>query len=89
MPNTKSAIKQIKTDVGRSLRNKSRKSSIRTFEKKFLMKIEEKDLESAKSFLSQTFCQYDKAAKSNTVHPNHANRKKSRLMAIYSKAGGR
>ena len=89
MPNTKSAIKQVKTDIARRLRNKSRKSSIHTFEKKFLAKIEEGDLDSAKSLLSKTFSQYDKAAKTRILHGNQASRKKSRLMAIYTKASGR
>ena len=85
MPNTKSAIKQIKTDLGRNLRNKSRKSAIHTYEKKFLAKVQEKDMNSAEALLKETISQYDKAAKTGTLHKNQTNRKKSRLTAIYNK----
>ena len=85
MPNTKSAIKQMRTDVARRLRNKSRKSAIHTYEKKFLAKIKENDLDSAQTLLRETVAQYDRAAKAGTLHKNHTNRKKSRLTAIYMK----
>ena len=85
MPNTKSAIKQIKTDVARRLRNRSRKSAIHTYEKKFLAKINENDLNSAEALLRETVSLYDKAAKAGTLHKNHTNRKKSRLTAVYLK----
>ena len=85
MPNTKSAIKQIRTDLRRRLNNKSRKSAIHTFEKKFLSKVKEKDWDSAKVLLSKTLSLYDKAAKVGTLHKNLANRKKSRLTATFNK----
>ena len=88
MPNIKSAKKRMKTDALRALRNKSRKSELRTAEKKFLSSVEVKDLESAKTLLSQVSSLYDKAAKVKTLHKNQANRKKSRLHALFVKIAG-
>ena len=89
MPNIKSAIKRVKTDSVRRICNRARKSSIRTLEKNFLVKIENKDQDSAKSLLSTTASLYDKAAKVGTLHKNQANRKKSRLTAVFIKTFGK
>ena len=82
MPNSKSAIKRMRTDAENNLQNNSRKSTIRTFEKKFKLKVAEKDFDAAKEFLSKTISLYDKAAKTGTFHRNKADRKKSRLTSL-------
>jgi small subunit ribosomal protein S20 len=82
MPNTKSASKHLRTDAKRTLRNRIRKSLIKTTEKKYLAKIEVKDTEGAKLALVECFSALDKAAKAGTIHRNKANRKKSRLNAL-------
>ncbi len=86
MPTNKSAKKRVKTDVGRTLGNKVRKSAIRTYEKKFHAKIAENDLEGANLMLSEVISCYDKAGKNHTFHQNRADRKKSRLTQVYNKA---
>lgn len=81
MPNSRSAAKRLRQDTVRTLRNRIRKSRIKTFEKKFLSCVEAGDLDGARQNLSHCFSSLDKAAKVNTIHKNKANRKKSRLAA--------
>ena len=76
----------MKTDALRNLGNKAKKSEIRTYEKRFLASIKENDLENAGTLLAKTISFYDKAAKTNTVHKNKANRKKSQLTLLLKKA---
>jgi small subunit ribosomal protein S20 len=82
MPNTKSAIKHLRTDAKSTMRNRIRKSLIKTAEKKYLAKIQAKDTEGAKIALVECFSTLDKAAKLNTIHKNKAARKKGRLVAM-------
>ena len=82
MPNSKSALKSVKTDAIRNSRNKAKKSAIHTFEKRFKSKVMEKDFEGAKECLKKTMSLYDKAAKTGTFHKNRADRKKSRLTTL-------
>lgn len=79
----------MKTDVFRNLANKSRKSEIRTCEKKFADKVAENELEAAGKLLSETISCYDKAAKVGTIHKNLANRKKSRLTHMLKNASSK
>lgn len=76
----------MRTDGEKNLQNNSRKSEIRTFEKKFKVKVVEKDFDAAKEILGKTFSLYDKAAKTGTFHRNRADRKKSRLTLFLDKA---
>ena len=86
MPNTKSAIKSVKTDAERNLRNRSEKSRIATSEKKFQAKLDEKDVSGAEEQLKEVFSQLDKAAKHNTIHSTKASRKKARLTQALNRA---
>ncbi|MGB4439908.1 MAG: 30S ribosomal protein S20 [Sedimentibacter sp.] len=86
MANIKSAKKRIliinkKTEV-----NKSRKSEIKTYIKKFEVALAEGNYEKAKEYL--TICEkklYQAAAK-NSIHKNAAARKVSRLTLRLNKA---
>ena len=86
MPNTKSAIKCVKTDKERNLRNRSEKSRLITAEKKFNTKLEEKDVAGAEEQLKEVFSFLDKAAKHNTIHSAKASRKKGRLTQALNRA---
>ncbi|MFA9424230.1 MAG: 30S ribosomal protein S20 [Sedimentibacter sp.] len=85
MANIKSAKKRIliinkKTEV-----NKSRKSEIKTYIKKFEVAMAEGNLEQAKEYL--TICEkklYQAAAK-NSIHKNAAARKVSRMTLQFNK----
>lgn len=86
MPNNKSAIKRMRQSKERHLRNRSRKAALATWEKKFRAKLAEGDLETAAEYLRECSSQYDKAAKTNVVHANKADRKKAQLAKALSAA---
>jgi len=79
LANIKSAKKRIliinkKTEV-----NKSRKSEIKTFIKKFETVLNEGNLEKAKEYLTIIEKKLYQAAAKNTIHKKAASRKVSRL----------
>ncbi len=86
MPNNKTVRKRIKVTNERTIRNKSRKSAIKTFEKKFHSEVKNKNFDLAKTHLSNVSSLYDRAAKIGIIKKNHANRKKSRLALFLQKA---
>lgn len=85
MPNLKSAIKQMRQNDTRRLRNKAYKSEMRTQMKKLLKLIEEANVEKAKSEFSKTISILDKIARKNILHPNNVNHKKISLQAKYNR----
>jgi small subunit ribosomal protein S20 len=80
MPNIKSAIKRVATSNERRAHNAAIKSSMRSAVKAFEATIENNDVEAAKSAYALAAQKLDKAAKSNIIHKNAANRQKSRLV---------
>lgn len=72
MPLIQSAIKKMRKDKVRTLRNKKRENELKTLVKKARR---EKSPENLKA----VFSALDKAAKVNLIHPNKASRLKSRL----------
>ena len=78
MPNIKSAIKRVKVNAKKNLRNRMIKSSTRTTIKKFDSALHH-DLQQAPALLSNSFSALDKAASKGVIHKNAANRKKARL----------
>ncbi len=85
MPNIKSAKKRAKQNIKSYDLNKSKKSTVRTYEKKVRKAVAENKKEEAQQFLSMFFSKIDKAAKTNLFHKNTASRKKSRLTSLVSK----
>ncbi|MCP3964945.1 MAG: 30S ribosomal protein S20 [Lentisphaerae bacterium] len=75
----KSALKRLRTDAIKKMRNKACKSTLKTFEKKFRTAVESKDAEQAGTLLKDCFSKLDKAAKRGTIHKNKANNKKAQL----------
>ena len=63
-----------------------KKSSIRTYEKKIRKFTLEKNIEKATEALKTYFSLVDKASKTNLLHKNTANRKKSRLTSLIKKS---
>ena len=85
MANTKSAQKRATQNEKKRELNHSKKSTIRTFEKKVRSSVTSSNIDVAKD-LYRTFCSLiDKAAKTNLVHRNKANRKKARLASFIKK----
>ena len=78
MPNIKSAMKRVKVNAKKNLRNRMVKSSVRTTIKKFDSALHS-DVRQAPVLLSGSFRALDKAAAKGVIHKNTANRKKARL----------
>jgi small subunit ribosomal protein S20 len=80
LPNTKSAIKQVKVQERRRLRNKSVRSATRTYLKKAETAIKAGEAEASSETVRQAIGALDRAARKGVIHRNAAARSKSRLM---------
>ena len=83
---TKSALKANRQNIKRREHNRQMRSKLRTALKSIRASLDDKDLEGAKSALSQTVSIVDKMATKGIIHRNTAGRYKSRLNARVSKA---
>lgn len=79
MAHSNQARKRIRQNAKRNLRNRSRKSEIKTLTKRIDKLIEEKNLDAATREARLVQKKLDKAAKSNILHQNTADRQKSAL----------
>ncbi|MBP7215815.1 MAG: 30S ribosomal protein S20 [Candidatus Omnitrophica bacterium] len=86
MPRRKTSLKRKRADKKRHLRNTKIKQDLKKTLKKFQALITDKKISEAKAFLVKVFSQLDKAAKKKILHPNKANRKKSRLVKLLAKS---
>ncbi len=77
MPNIKSAEKRVKIIEKKTLQNKSVKSKIATYAKKFKVAVENKDIAVAEVAYKDVVSLLDKAASDNVIHKNSADRKKA------------
>ena len=74
---SKSAAKRLRNSVKTNLRNRARKSELKTLEKSFRAAVAAGEKEAAAE-LSKKFCsRLDKAAKVGTIHANRVANKKS------------
>ncbi|MBO7742504.1 MAG: 30S ribosomal protein S20 [Victivallales bacterium] len=80
-----SAAKHMRADAKKRLMNRSRKSQIHTAENALNAAIEAGNKEAIPALLSRCFSMLDKAAKTNVIHQNKADRKKGRLFARVAK----
>ena len=85
MANNKSAKKRILITAKKTAINKSRKSEIKTYIKKFEAALNSGDIEKAKASLKDIESRLDRAAAKNTIHKNAAARKISRLQTRLNK----
>ena len=79
MANIKSQIKRIKVAERQRLRNKSVKSSLKTYVTKFNTALASGDRAAAETALFAAVKNLDKAAEKGMIHKNNAANKKSRL----------
>ena len=79
MANIKSAKKRIKVIDRQTLENKSLKTKIATYVKKYKVAVDNGEKENAATLLSETFSLIDTAVSKGTLQKATANRKKSRL----------
>jgi small subunit ribosomal protein S20 len=75
----KSAMKRMRQDEKRRLRNVSVKSSLKTYAKHVENLIGRKDATNAELMLRKAVSMLDKAAGKGIIHPNKAARKKAAL----------
>ncbi len=81
MANLKSSQKDIRRIKRRTERNRAAKSRLKTLRKRVEHTIVSKDADSIQKAMSTYVSQLDKLAKTRVIHPNKANRLKSRLSA--------
>ena len=75
----KSAMKRMRQDEKRHLRNISVKSSLKTYTKHVENLVVRKDMANAELMLRKAVSMLDKAAGKGVIHPNKAARKKAAL----------
>lgn len=87
MPNTPSAAKRLRQTEKRRLRNKARKTELKTISKKFLRAVHDGRQGEAEE-LFRRFCKrVDQATCRNILHKNAASRHKSRLAVKLNTVG--
>ena len=79
MANIKSAKKRILVINKQTLENKSLKTKIATYVKKYKVAVDNGEKENASKLLSETFSLIDTAVSKGTLQKATANRKKARL----------
>lgn len=82
MAHSAQAKKRIRQNDKRRLRNKSRKSEIKTLTRKLQELAGEKDVEGAKKLFPRLVSKLDKAAKQKTYHKNKVARQKSKAARL-------
>ena len=77
MPNNASTKKRLRQDVQRNLRNRMKKSEIRTLTKKILAAVEAGNADDAQQMAKVVQSKLDRAAKSGTMHANTVGSRKA------------
>ena len=86
MPNIKSAIKRVEVAEINNARNRSEKSKIATYIKRFKNAIANKDIQTAETEYKTVVSLLDNAARKNVIHKNSASRKSAHLAKLLSDA---
>jgi small subunit ribosomal protein S20 len=83
MPNTPSAIKRLKQNTKRRMRNRIAKKIIKTYTKRALAAAAAQEFEKAEADFRFAVTKIDKAGARRILHPNTAARRKSKLTRDY------
>jgi small subunit ribosomal protein S20 len=86
MPITSSAKKALRASKKKRVFNQRRKDAMTDVMKKIKKFVADKNTKEALALLGQAYKAIDKAAKTNLIKKNTANRKKSRLSNFIKKA---
>lgn len=86
MPNIKQQEKRMRQAAKRRMRNRSRKSEIKTYIRKFEAALQRGDREESELYLKKAVKALDKAAGDGIIHKNNAANRKSRIMRKYNRA---
>lgn len=87
MANHKSALKRIKQNEKKNLRNKHVRSTLRTFIKRVREAVDVKDIAVAKEALAAAIPVIDAAASKGVIHRSNASRNVSRLTRLVNTLG--
>ena len=79
MPNIKSAKKRMLQNEERRMRNRARRSQMRTEIKRFNQLLSDTKLDEARELLKRVYSTIDRTARKGVIHANTASRYKSRL----------
>lgn len=79
MPQRRNAVKRLRVDRTRKLRNQMIKTGLKKTIKKYLSSISSGKSDEAALMLKTVYSKLDKAAKKGVIHKNTALRRKSRL----------
>ena len=82
MPTHKSALKRMRQNEKRRLRNKAYRTRVKNVIKKVKFFVEKKDLENATKSLSEAVSVIQKVAGKGVIHKNNASRKISKLYQL-------
>ncbi|MEJ2421554.1 MAG: 30S ribosomal protein S20 [Acidobacteriota bacterium] len=82
MANHRSAIKRIRQNQKRRVRNRSAMSEMRTHIKRYRSLLSENKLDEAQKYLSEVYETIDKTHRKGIIHANTAARHKSRLARV-------
>ncbi|MDA3962115.1 MAG: 30S ribosomal protein S20 [Planctomycetota bacterium] len=86
MPNCLSAAKRLRQTEKRRVRNKARKTELKTIRKKYLRSVHDGDKGDAEALLRRFMKRVDQATASGFIHKNTASRDKARLAKHLTKA---
>jgi small subunit ribosomal protein S20 len=86
LANIKQQKKRILQAENARVRNKSRKTEVKTYIKKYLASLDEGNREQSDLYMSKAIKALDKAASDGVIHKNNAANHKSRMAHRYSKA---
>lgn len=86
MANTKSALKRVRQNKRRWLRNRIVRSRARTAVKNARELIHQGQVEEARAAVQEAYSALDKAAEKGIIHKNNAARRKARLMGMFNQA---
>lgn len=88
MANTASAIKRVRSNARKRLRNRAIRMATRSSVRTARESLAAKDPEAARRAVLAAVSKLDKAAAKGVIHKNNAARRKSRLMKKLTKLGG-
>jgi small subunit ribosomal protein S20 len=86
MPSSPSAIKRLKQSVKRRMHNRITKKVIKTLVKRTMSSLTAKEFEKAEADFRAATAKIDKAGVRRVLHPNTADRRKSKLARDYTAA---
>jgi len=88
MPNLPGAAKRLRQNEKRRVRNKARKSELKTLSKRLERAIHDGHKDEAEQLFRRLSKRLDQAADKRVIHPNTAGRRKSRLAKRFAAAAG-